>query len=395
MIYNTEIAVVGASPAGLMAARNASLGGASVTLFEKKSKIGTPSHPANSIYEGMMNITGEKINKSYVRHKIKGMKLISPGGYQICIDTPGYAIHKKKFDRYYARQVEKTGGSIECNSEIVHIRRKGKKIYMVKKDENNNLDHVVCDILILADGIFSKNAQKLGLKTMTYPRDIAWGTELEIEAEDIGTTEYAEYYVGSHAPGWKSSYLPLGKNKAAVGVYVRRHGMQLDPYMSAWIKSFQKIKNISEGEMRITSRKFAGDPIVTLPNKITAANLMVCGGAAGQSGIGYAMRSGQIAGDVAAKSIARKDTTQKALSEYKNKWKSELWTEHIFGRIGLEAIRKMDDKEIDEIFEIFENENLTEKIRGNTLKQGLSVLSVMMRKNPKTLLKAGVLFRNI
>jgi len=87
MVYDTEIAVIGASPAGLLAARNASIGGADVTLIEKKSEIGVPSHPANSIYKGMMGITSEKINKCYVRRKIKGMKIISPSGHEVKIDT--------------------------------------------------------------------------------------------------------------------------------------------------------------------------------------------------------------------------------------------------------------------------------------------------------------------
>ena len=40
MVMKTDIAVIGASPAGLMAARYAALGGAKVTLFEKKETIG-------------------------------------------------------------------------------------------------------------------------------------------------------------------------------------------------------------------------------------------------------------------------------------------------------------------------------------------------------------------
>jgi len=229
---------------------------------------------------------------------------------------------------------------------------------------------------------------------MKYPYDIAWGTELEIKVKDIGRTCYGEYYIGSHAPGWKSSFLPLGKNNAAVGVYVRRHGKNLKPYINNWVSEIQKIKGFSEDDMEIVSKKFAGDPIVTIPREIVKDGVMVCGGAAGQSGIGYAMRAGQIAGQVAARAIATDDTSLKTLLNYKKQWKSELWTEHVFGRLAFEAIRKMDDEELDEILEIYEDEDLTEKLKGNTMIQGISVIGTLIRKKPSAILKASALFRN-
>lgn len=45
---DADIIVIGASPAGLMAARNAALKGANVILIERKEVIGNPTHPANT-----------------------------------------------------------------------------------------------------------------------------------------------------------------------------------------------------------------------------------------------------------------------------------------------------------------------------------------------------------
>ena len=54
----------------------------------------------------------------------------------------------------------------------------------------------------------------------------------------------------------------------------------------------------------------------------------------------------------------------------------------------------MEDNEIDELFEVFEDEDMSSLLKGNTINQGVSVLSLMLQKKPSSILKAGALFRN-
>jgi len=399
MVMKTDIAVIGASPAGLMAARYAALGGAKVTLFEKKETIGEDPHPANSFFKGMMDITGEKADPSYIVHDIKGMKLFSPAGHKIKVKTHGYAIDKSKFDQFYEKKALSEGVRIETGTEVVNLRRKDSGILLKTasgshENEANDVENIKAKIVIIADGIRSKSARMLGLKTMKYPDDIAWGTELTIKAPGIGESGFAEYFVGSHAPGWKSSYLPRGGDIASIGVYVRHYGQNISSFSDAWVSRFKKIKNIADDEFEILDSKSAGDPIVTIPNQTYAGNVMVVGGAAGQSGISYAMHAGQIAGKVGAAAIAKGDYSERALSQYRSNWRSSLYTEHVFGRLGLETLRKMDDTEIDDLFEIFEDEDVSSLIKGSTMNQGLSVLSLMIQKKPSSILKMGAFFRN-
>jgi flavin-dependent dehydrogenase len=395
MAIKTDIAVIGASPAGLMAARYAALGGAKVMLFEKKEEIGKDPHPANSVFKGMMNITGEKIDSSYVVRTIKGMKLISPCGRKIKVKTEGYALDKGAFDRFYEKKALCEGVEIKTGTEVINLRRKESGVVLKTVSGNSGTsESVKAKVVIVADGILSKNAQMAGLHTMKHPEDIAWGTELTIRAPGIGTSDYAEYFIGSHAPGWKSTYLPRGGDEAAIGVYVRHYGQDTSSFLNAWIEKFKDIKGIADDEFEIIESKSAGDPIVTIPDQTYTDNIMAAGGAAGQSGIGYAMHAGQIAGKVGALAVAKGDYSARTLSKYRSNWRSSLYTEHVFGRIGLETLRKMEDDEIDELFEVFEGEDVSSLIKGNTVNQGLSVLSLMLQKNPASLLKASAYFRN-
>ncbi|KKG84058.1 FAD-dependent oxidoreductase [Methanosarcina mazei] len=383
---DADIIVIGASPAGLMAARNACEKGADVLLLERKKEIGNPPHPANSFFKGMLDRCGEKADASYVVHHLKGMKIISPEGHEVIVETPGYSIDKTKFDRFYAEKAAKIGVDIRTGIEAKDIWREGKEFAV-----STSAGRFRSKLVIISDGINSKMASLLGLKTMKYPEDIAWGTELDIRAPGLGKPEMFEYYVGNHAPGWKTTCAPRGGNNAAIGAYVRRCGKDATPYLDAWVERFKKLKGLEEIE--VVRKLSGGDPIVTIPGEYITDGIMVVGGAAGQSGIGYAMRAGQICGDVAADAVKKGEVSKSVLSEYRKTWEKEFRAEHYVGRIGLETLRKMTDGEIDEMAEIFENEDLS-FIHGSAFEQAMQVFTFMLKKKPSAMLRYGAFLRN-
>lgn len=383
---SVDIIVIGASPAGLMAARNACQKGSSVLLLERKKEIGNPPHPANSFFKGMFDKCGEKADPSYVVHYLKGMKIISPSGRAVEVETPGYAIDKTKFDRFYAEKTVKAGVELQTGIEVHGIEKEGKNFVVW-----TSAGIFRSKLVIISDGINSKMASSIGLKTMKHPEDIAWGIELEVKAPGLGKPDMFEYYVGNHAPGWKTTYAPRGGDNAAIGAYVRRCGKDATPYLKAWVENFKKLKGLKE--LEVVSQLSGGDPIVTLPNEYITDGIMVVGGAAGQSGIGYAMRAGQICGDVAADAVKREDVSKNALFEYKKIWEKEFKAEHYIGRIGLETLRKMTDKEIDEMVTVFEKEDLS-FIRGSSIEQAMQVFIFLLKKKPSALLNYRALLRN-
>jgi digeranylgeranylglycerophospholipid reductase len=383
---DADIIVIGASPAGLMAARNACVKGSTVLLLEKKEDIGNPPHPANSFFKNMFDKCGETVDPSYVMHYLKGMQIISPAGRILEVETPGYAIDKTKFDKFYAKEIIKIGVDLQKGVRAQNILRDGK-IFSVKTSAGIFKSKLV----IISDGVNSKMASFIGLKTMKHSGDIAWGIELEIRASGIGKSKMFEYYVGNHAPGWKTTYSPRGGDNASIGAYVRRCGKDVTPYLNSWIEKFKKAKGLMDFEI---VRKFSGgDPIVTLPNEFITDGIMVVGGAAGQSGIGYAMRAGQICGDVAADAIRKGDISRNSLSEYRKIWEKEFKIEHYIGRMGLETLRKMTDSEIDEMVTVFEKENLS-FIHGTSVEQAIQIFVFMLKKKPSSILNCRAFIRN-
>ena len=394
MEIDTDILVIGASPAGISAAAAAATHDVDVTLIERKEEIGNPPHPANTFFEGMFDRTSEIIHPEYVIREMAGMHIVSPAGNRIIHETPGYVIDREKFDKYHVKGLIKQNVNILTGVSAHNFTRKKNIIRISTSDQT-----LTSKIVIIADGISSGLSALVGLHPTKYPHDIAWAIEAEVEADGIGDPEFFEYYIGSIAPGWKATYSPGGGDHANLGVFVRRHGQDVSRFFDRWLKRFAEDKNISDvSDIKILRKHTGGDPIATIPNEIVSNGIMVTGGAAGQSGIGYGMRAGEICGMVAAKAIASSNTSKKALSEYRRIWGKEFKSEYMLGRSALETLRKLDNKEIDRLTGMFTDVNLTRVTgTGSPMSQAVRVMRFMLRNDPKTtlsllapLIKAGI-----
>lgn len=380
---NTDILVIGASPAGISAALAASMHDADVILIDRKESIGDPPHPANTFFDGMFERTSEIVHLEYILREISGMQIVSPAGNRITIETPGYVIDRRKFDKYHVRGLIKHNVEIQTGVTAHNIIKKERTIQTSTSDQT-----FTSSIVIIADGILSRSSALAGLRPTKYPHDIAWAIEAEVEADGIGDADFFEYHLGSIAPGWKATYSPCGGDHANLGVFVRGHGQDVSRFFDLWLQKFAKEKGISDiSDIRTVRKHTGGDPIATTPNEIVSAGLMVTGGAAGQSGIAYGMRAGEICGTVAAKAIAASNTSRKVLSEYQHIWAKEFKNEYLLGRSALETLRKMDDRDIDHLVRMFADGGVTRIAgTGTPISKAIRVARFMLRKKPKTAL---------
>ncbi|QLC49031.1 NAD(P)/FAD-dependent oxidoreductase [Methanolobus zinderi] len=383
---DADIIVIGASPAGVMAARNASSKGCKVMLLDRKEAAGVPTHPANTFFKGMFDRTGEEVDQSYVIKNLKGAYIIAPGGRNVLFEGEAYFLDRRKFDEFYIKQAEDAGADVRFGIEVLNVlRSEGGFLLSTSKGKMR------CKLVIVSDGINSRIGGLLGMKPIKYPDDIAWSLEAEIEADSIGEPDYFEYYVGNHAPGWKSTYSPCGGNRATLGMYVRRHGMDVSDFFDDWLERFKRLKGLDE--VKIISKSTGGDPIAAIPGDIVDDGVMIVGGSAAQSGIGYGMHAGQMCGDVAADAIAKGDTSKGFLSEYRKRWNDEYRTEYYLGRFALETLRKMSDNEINEMMKVFEGEDL-KVLGGSPFSQAVQISKMILKNNPSSILSYRAIFRN-
>ncbi len=339
-----DVLVVGASPAGVTAAIKAARAGSEVILLDKD--LGNLNHPASTLFEGMASRASLQIEDCYLQKELEGMQIISPSGAAATIPARGFFIDRTKFDDYQLHIAEAARVSIlrgKAGDARLHEDHR-----LVSTDQGDIAAKVVID----ASGVESALASGIGLSPMRHPQDIAWAMEADVQHPGLGEEMFFQYWIGSMAPGWKATFSPAGGDRATLGVFVRGHGRNIQPFFRSFLKLFKRHKRPSYKDiedMKILSLKRGGDPIAVLPGEIESDSFMVAGGAAGQSGMAYGMRAGFICGEVAAQAVASGDVSQKALSRYKQLWNEEFYWEYRMGRAALETLRGMRDDEIDRL----------------------------------------------
>ena len=365
-----DVIVIGASPAGLMAATKAARDGAEVLLLEERKSFNSDQGPADTSFENFFKMIGLEPKEEYVIHRVKGMNIISPFGTVITIDAPGFSIDRGKFDAHYAEMARDAGAEIKMDSKVMSFNdgevvvKEGR----TKKEYNG-------EVIICASGN-SEIVKKTGLKTMRYPEDLAYAIQAEVEGADVDEN-YFHYFLGKEvAPGWKAAISPKGNDKASVGVFVRGDAPKkyFDGFLQRDMFDGAKVLSISDG----------ADQIITMPNEIVGDGLMVVGGAAGQAGIAYGMAAGMFCGEVAAEAILKRDISKKFLSKYDARWKKRFLNHYKAGRFGLKTIEKMSDAELDEVMRALEGVNISRELsKHNVILNSIRMGFLLLWNNPK------------
>jgi len=121
---DADLLVVGAGPAGSMAALAASRGGLRVALIDKKRTVGEPVQCAEGVSRFALESNGLRPDPAYVRQEVRGAMGVVPSGKRFGITRlPGYAVDRAAFDRSLADLAVKEGASLFLRERITSMRR--------------------------------------------------------------------------------------------------------------------------------------------------------------------------------------------------------------------------------------------------------------------------------
>jgi len=133
--FDVDVVVVGAGPAGSIAARVLAENKANVLVLEKRQEIGAPKRCAEGInLLGLQNV-GVEPNPKWAVNEIYGAVLYSPSGKQVRLKNKkylGYLLERKIFEKHLASHAIKKGAkymvktralsAIKENGTVVGVR---------------------------------------------------------------------------------------------------------------------------------------------------------------------------------------------------------------------------------------------------------------------------------
>jgi len=386
-----DIVVVGAGPAGSMAARAAARTGARVLLLDKRRELGVPVQCGEALAEEPLRDLGIKPNPRWIAGEVNAVRLISPSGIEVSIAEKsvvhgkvGFILDRKVFDKHLAMLAASEGADVRVGTLVDGLLMDGKKIAGVKASSFDGRMEVRAEVVIAADGVVSRVARWAGVKTVLEPDDIESGIQFQMVGIDVKSPEVMEFYFGSRiTPGGYAWVFPKGKEMANVGIGILGSRMQRPAieYLKDFVNSKPELR-----KGRVIEINGGGVPVGGPIPKMVKDNVLIVGDAARQvnaltgGGIDSAMRAGDIAGDVAAKAVASGDISEKRLMEYDKRWRGQMEKRLKRYLNAKDVLLSMSDDELDRLAKAlqgveFDKISLTD------------MLKVLTKVNPKLLWK--------
>lgn len=342
---DTEIAIIGAGPAGSTAAYFAVKKGIKVIVFDKKvfprpKPCGDAwCKPALDILEEM-GILG-KMEQDGIARAVKRGGLISPFGYQ-CINTDGdsygsvtgcktYAIKREIADEYLVRAASSAGADVREGVEVTNCvftagvnSNEDGYWTLSTKTESGETGITTARLLLICDGSTSYMAQKLGIIpqgsqpeavcSTAYAMNNAWkdadGVMIFTKNTLPGYSALFRHYNDDMYLG--TYILPGGQATSRYIAPFETEAMQLHPYINEALgDKFQWRKKRQVAPIRLGGVERAYGPQALLVGD-SAGHVDPLTG----EGIHTAMIAGKIAAQVAKEMFDANNLTEEACLAY-------------------------------------------------------------------------------
>jgi digeranylgeranylglycerophospholipid reductase len=321
-----DAVVIGAGPAGSIAARTIAQAGLSVLLLEKRQEIGSPVRCGEAV--GCETV--EKfipLDPKWIAAEIDQFSLTNPQDDTVIMPPleQTLVLERKIFDRELAHSAAKAGAEVIVKARVTSLI-KNARIEGVHVNVQGQPHEIRAKIVIGADGTESQSPRWAGLKSNPQLKDYYSAAQYLMTGVDVNP-RICQYHIGwSLAPGGYCWVFPKGGQTANVGLV-----MWVDPKGTrSAIDYLNDFVAARFPRSSILAQVVGGIPITNvLPQMVTDGYLCV-GDAAHQSdpltagGITNGMHGGLFAAQVAIEAIKAKDVSARFLQKYERMWDAEF-----------------------------------------------------------------------
>jgi digeranylgeranylglycerophospholipid reductase len=367
-----DVAVIGAGPAGVMAAWKAAESHARTILLEREPHPGKKVC-AEGILVDVLNDAEVKPSSLFVDNEISGAYLYAPDEKKrVSVGGEGYILDKPAFLRVLAKRAENSGVEARYGTTVENIERHNGTLEIQGKKDGQP-SSIRAKVVIGCDGTGSILARRF------FPRkNYQTITALQYSMTDCQVEDESklEIYVGHEkAPAGYIWVFPKGKGEANVGIGLKGSGakMLLDKFIENHPKAL--------GSAKIERTLAAPVPVGGEVESYVADNLMLCGDAAGQvipltgAGIHTGLVSGKIAGEEAARAVLNGNVSAKNLEHYRERF-DQLWGPRISNSLrALDSFERFSDQELNIITGLLEGQDLVDMANGVSPTRAVALLA--------------------
>jgi digeranylgeranylglycerophospholipid reductase len=352
MAENFDCIIVGAGPAGSLAAKTLAESGAEVLLLEKHPRIGEPLACAEAIsFSGLSRMVTP--DPEWINTRIHRALLVSPSHKELLLRHPdaGFVLNRRIFETRLAEQASSRGACIRLNSCAVGLLN-GKRdgFCGVKVSENGAIKEYGAKVIIGADGVESWVARWAGMDSSVPLGRMESCAQYRLGDVDV-EPDRLEFHLGrSLAPGGYAWVFPKGKDKANVGLAVTPDlaGRNAQEFLDEFVKK-------RFPQYRILESHMGGVPCYDKNLSLVKKNVLLVGDAGrlvdslSGAGIANALLSGRIAGEVVSRFLKNGKPSFAGLKKYEDRFMKEKGGELRFYSYCRAIFLKMTDEDMDDV----------------------------------------------
>ena len=288
---DADVIVVGAGPAGSMAALAAARGGLRVALIDKKRVVGEPVQCAEGVSRFALESNGLRPDAKYIQQEVRGAMGVMPNGKRFDITRlPGYAVDRARFDQSIADLAVDAGAELLLGHRITSMSRTRDR-WEVRGDGQS----WTAPAVIGADGPATLVARWTGLLVRA---DCVRAYEWRFAASDAPPPD-PERFLLYFAPRYDGGYAWIfprgGEVNVGAGGHLDAHAALVDFCRTQGIDVSKRLQTIAgQVPFRFEFRRYSENGVAIVGDAAGVTNPLNGGG------IHAALWSGRVAGELAA-----------------------------------------------------------------------------------------------
>lgn len=352
-----DVIIVGAGPAGNIAALKLARKGYRVSVIDSRQNIG------DKLCTG---IIGKECadrfppDVEHIHSYATAGTVVSPMGvrYRIARQDPqAVIVDRVAYVNSFAEQAMEAGAEYHRPAMVrdIDISDAGVTVSLASQSP---IPQMRSQVLVIASGFGSSLLRKAGLVN-GQKQEFMVGWQAEVIADDLQETEV---HLGDDiAPGSFGWLVPLSDSRALVGLASRG---KLSGNMNRFISRLQLSGRVREVLKEPPSW---GIPVKPL-RKTTRNRVLAVGDAAGLvkpttgGGIYYALLSGEMAADAIVDAFDNGDFGARRMKRYEKAWKSTFGKELHVGYYARMMFESLNDEQIERLLTVFLSDEVVDEL---------------------------------
>ncbi len=310
-----EAAVVGAGPAGILAATVISEGGFTTKVYEEHPVIGEPNHCAGLLSVTGLGKLGIDLSDEFIQNRVYGGRVYSPDGEFIEIrdrKPRAYVVDRGRFDRYLADAASDAGVEFMLSSRVDRLRFMEGTCMGFTVDGDVHTPWIVVD----SEGAGGRLLSRSGIET--GQSGILTGYNTEIGGVEVDPELVEVWFGDEFAESFYAWVIPIDESTVRCGLGTAGGG-GIDRLKGFVRRRFgaSKLRGVTAGQV------CTGPPV----DRAAYSGLLLVGDVAGQvkatTGGGVVMGGlcARLAGETAVDALGCGDICWGRLSEYERRWR--------------------------------------------------------------------------